>query len=183
MNELGFCDFLSNGGALDPVDDSGEFIRPIAPDPETDLCKVKMEQETEEAAVYIFAWAMVAITGMGSTIYFNLRGIRQLAQLGDYQDKIYGEISEARAAMMMEQAKVLAERNAMEAKINAEKAKLNARMEELGGDDSGKKKDLQAKKDKLDKKSKKKRQKGKQAKKGASFENPILKQLSEDDME
>ena len=53
---------------------------------------------------------------------------------------------------MMEQAKVLAERNALEAKIQSEKAKLDARMAELGGDDDGKKKGLQKKKDKLDKK-------------------------------
>jgi hypothetical protein len=126
-----------------------------------------MEHETEEAAVYLFSWAMLVIIGMASTIYFNLRGIKQLSQLGDYQDRIMGEVTEARAAMMIEQAKVLAERNALEAKIIAEKAKLEARMAELGGDDSGKKKDLEAKKAKLDKKSKKQKEKSK-------FVNPIV---------
>ena len=155
LNEVGFCNFKSDGGALDPVGDDGEFVRPLAPDPNTDLCKVKMEQETEEAAVFLFSWAMLVIIGMASTIYFNLRGIKQLSMLGDYQERIMGEVTEARAAMMMEQAKVLAERNALEAKIQMEKAKLEARMAELGGDDAEKKQDLRKKKDKLDKKSKK----------------------------
>ena len=43
-----------------------------------------------------------------------------------------GDVTEARAAMMMEQAKVLAERNALEQKIASETAKLEARMKELG---------------------------------------------------
>ena len=181
LNAAGFCDFKSNGGPLDPVDDSGNFIRPDAPDPETDLCKTKMEFETESAAAWIFSWATVVILGMAATIYFNLRGIKQLSQLGDYQERVMGEVTEARAAMMMEQAKVLAERNALESKISSEKAKLEARMAELGGDDAGKKKELKAKADKLDKKSKKNKKVADKKKKkgGVMVSNPLM--LSDDE--
>ena len=90
-----------------------------------------MEEETKAEAVSIVSAAFVVIICMMAAIYFNMRGIKQLNSLGDYQDAVMGEVTEARAAMMMQQAKVLAERNALENKIASEKAKLEAKLREL----------------------------------------------------
>ena len=89
------------------------------------------EEETKAEAVSIVSAAFVVIICMMAAIYFNLRGIKQLNSLGEYQDAVMGEVTEARAAMMMQQAKVLAERNALENKIASEKAKLEAKLREL----------------------------------------------------
>ena len=88
-----------------------------------------MEEETKEA-VSIVSAAFVVIICMMAAIYFNLRGIKQLNSLGDYQDVVMGEVTEARATMM-QQAKVLAKRNALENKIASEKAQLEAKLREL----------------------------------------------------
>lgn len=170
LNEAGFCDQNADGSHIDPVGDDGEYIRPTAPDPFTDPCKAKMELETESQAVGLFAWATVVIISMAATIYFNLRGIKQLSMLGDYQERIMGDVTEARAAMMMEQAKVLAERNALEQRIAGETAKLEARMKELG--DGSNQPSSGKKKGKQDKKGKAKR----------TVDNPLMTN-SDDEME
>jgi hypothetical protein len=135
LNHNGYCD------DLDCLAHNGTWVRtgegsygapvgkcslhpvphPKSPNVEIDPCVSRIEAATEEEAVSICAVASVVVLGMMATIYFNFRGIKQLSKLGDYQDGVMGEITETRAAMMAEQAKVLAERNKLESKINAER--------------------------------------------------------------
>jgi hypothetical protein len=64
LNAHDFCDYHADGTVLDPVGDDGERIRPESPDPLTDPCRVKLEGETESAAVGLFAAASIVILSM-----------------------------------------------------------------------------------------------------------------------
>ena len=137
LNANKFCDDVdckANKGVWNKVENTcnlNPIPRPKYMDASTDVCRPKMEEETKAEAVSIVSAAFVVIICMMAAIYFNMRGIKQLNSLGDYQDAVMGEVTEARAAMMMQQAKVLAERNALENKIASEKAKLEAKLREL----------------------------------------------------
>eukprot|EP01052_Picozoa_sp_SAG31_P074049 SAG31_NODE_33127_length_347_cov_1.048387_1_plen_87_part_01 len=74
---------------------------------------------------------------MVASIYFNLRAIKELNQLGEYRENKMGEITESRAAMMQKQAEQLAEKKKLEKEIKLEQAKIDSRMRDLEG---GKKK-------------------------------------------
>jgi hypothetical protein len=80
----------------------------VPSDPATDPCKLKIEEETSKSAGTMVGYGMVVIIFMVATIYFNLRAIKQLNKLDDYQEQRMGDITESRAALMKQQAEALA---------------------------------------------------------------------------